>query len=388
MLSTEPISNMLQEKAATAPVVTGRRKPRLSVSTVTAALLALGFWYWASVSTRLIPFGFGSKKCCHTSFVDPDYTDWDTIAPSEKLSWVPCFRFAGNFQCARLTVPRDYSRPLSESPANPKVHLALVMLPGQGHSEESGAFSESPLLLNPGGPGGSGTQFVLGAGPAFQAIAGPDRDVIGFDPRGIGASWPPADCFLPPRDSDEPVPVEERNHALMHRLTWQLGDQSVDLPRVNDSATSLVNLVARARASCKLCEDLGDENSILKYVGTPHVARDMLSIIEAWDDWTSKFMSAEEPRPEPSFPGSQDTAPPSTRGKLVYWGFSYGTLLGATFASMFRMCLPVAICTALVLTYCPQPSLSDVSCWMEWWTATSTSRRHRSGRTPSATQMR
>ena len=39
--------------------------------------------------------------------------------------------------------------------------------------------------ISQGGPGGSGVEFVLGAGPAFQALIGDDFDLLGFDPRGM-----------------------------------------------------------------------------------------------------------------------------------------------------------------------------------------------------------
>ena len=73
----------------------------------------------------------------------------------------------------------DYHRPLSASKKNPKVEIALMMAPGKGHIE-SGNWSTSPLLLNPGGPGGSGTFFVLGVGNALQAIVGE----VGSVPKG------------------------------------------------------------------------------------------------------------------------------------------------------------------------------------------------------------
>jgi hypothetical protein len=79
--------------------------------------------------------------------------DLSQITPSEKLEWHPCFEWT-TFKCARLTVPMDYNRPLNASWDNPKVHIALLLVPGAHNGPKKA--STSPLLLNPGGPGGSG----------------------------------------------------------------------------------------------------------------------------------------------------------------------------------------------------------------------------------------
>ena len=81
----------------------------------------------------------------------------------------------------------DYNRPLNVSQDNPKVHIFITLIPGAGH-EESGKYSSSPLLVNPGGPGGPGASFAIGIGASLQKIVSSDatRDIIGFDPRGVG----------------------------------------------------------------------------------------------------------------------------------------------------------------------------------------------------------
>lgn len=276
--------------------------------------------------------------------------DWDLIEPSEDLHWVPCLRWVDEFLCARLTVPLDYNRPLNRSTSlmrpSPQLHIALVMLPGKNHTK-SGAWSESPLLVNPGGPGGSGTSLVMLAGRAHQEVAGSDLDVIGFDPRGIGATTPQADCFSDiSSDGDPHSPYEKRvsrEGSLLRRTLWLAGNAVVGLPNTSDTATEQV--VFRQRGLTKLCNPQDHPDSILRFAGTPNVAQDMLSIVQAWDKWTSglhRELDGAMPHMEvgeASSPGSglanNDSQPPSTRGKLVYWGFSYGTILGATFATMF-----------------------------------------------------
>ncbi|EJT80511.1 hypothetical protein GGTG_00507 [Gaeumannomyces tritici R3-111a-1] len=289
------------------------------LTTVAAAVLIASFCLWQRSPTSPWP-SFASPKT-----PSDGYTDWDAIAPSEKLSWVPCFRsYPGDFLCARLTVPMDWNRPLNASAAHPKVHIAMVMLPGDGHSLESGRFAASPVIMNPGGPGGSGTSAMLSAGLALQAVVGRHHDLLSFDPRGIGATWPQADCFLDDFAPEDPPTHEERNAALLRRLTSKLETQVIGLANSTDRALALTT--ARARAQSKLCKAKDGPDSIFRYVGTPNVARDLLAIVNAWDAWTDT-LGAVAARPEQP---SEDT-----RGKLVYWGLSYGTVLGATFASMF-----------------------------------------------------
>lgn len=226
----------------------------------------------------------------------------------------------------------DYHRPLNESCSHPKVHIALIMIPGNHTGCEE--YSTSPLLLNPGGPGGSGVDFALGIGPQIQSIVGADQDVIGFDPRGIGSTTPRADCFAyPPKgsvDSDD----DDVASGNFHRLLWTLGARSIGL--VNSSSDSLKLLDARTRSLAKLCgqkDTIAGKDSILKYLHTPSVATDMLSIIDAWDvmrvsatvQYGSHGLCTDSvDDKEPIILESGDSYLRDTTGKLVYWGYSYG----------------------------------------------------------------
>jgi pimeloyl-ACP methyl ester carboxylesterase len=260
----------------------------------------------------------------------------------------------------------DYHRPLSvdqatlESP--PTVNIALVLLPGLNHTMENGNFSESSLLINPGGPGGSGVAMVLSMGGNLRRIVGEDQDILGFDPRGVSFSTPVADCFAFPAftkssaavvntpsqdgdDNQEGLTDFDRRRGDFHRLTWRLSRSETGI--VNSSSTSLRELDYAARVEAKLCQskdEMFGENSILRHVDTPNVARDMLSIIDAWQDWRKSFIfRAEQKQSEDGAPLQERKARSVTSieekdvgpAKLKFWGFSYGTLLGATFAAMF-----------------------------------------------------
>lgn len=243
------------------------------------------------------------------------------IVPSEKLEWHPCF--SNNF-CARLTVPMDYNRPLNGSEDNPKVHIGLLMVPGKHPIWEK--QSKSPLLINPGGPGGSGTLAAMALGPYIQKIVGEAQDVIGFDPRGIASTTPQADCFSYPAPGAED---EDQARGLFHRMMWQL--QGTEIGLVNSSSDSLAKIDTRARAVAKLCEDkdaLHGKDSILRYMHAPSVARDMISIIDAWDEWVNsqdhELANQAVEEMVMSYDREDNTEALDTKGKLVYWGFSYG----------------------------------------------------------------
>ncbi|KAK7755164.1 hypothetical protein SLS62_002979 [Diatrype stigma] len=300
--------------------------------------ILLGSWWMLAQYTGLFHRG-NTNHGLGNDTVTASGAGWADITPSEKLVWHPC---GYPYLCARLTVPMDYHRPLNESADNPKVHLALLMVPGAGRNTDPASFSESPMLLNPGGPGGSGVSFAQQGGQLIQGVVGNHHDIIGFDPRGVGATTPSTNCFAAP---DDPQGLNGNNIALINRLSWITSGHDVGI--VNSSNVALSKIDVRARALGQLCKKVDDfegENSIFRYANTANVARDMLSIVDAWDEWraTSETPESQKPRQESSADGTsthdeQASVDPtlSTKGKLVYWGFSYGTLLGATFAAMF-----------------------------------------------------
>lgn len=220
----------------------------------------------------------------------------------------------------------DYHRPLNASLDNPKVHIALVLVPGIHTGPKP--YSTSPLLLNPGGPGGSGTFLALFLGKPLQAMLGADQDIIGFDPRGIAATTPRADCFsFPNDDSHEEV---DYISGAFHRSMWAISGREIG--NVNSSTVALQKFDVRARATSRLCEmkdAIKGNDSIFRHLSTPTVARDMLSIVDAWDEWTESLGVDEEDVANTEEESTSKDL--DTKGKLVYWGFSYG--VGSIFSS-------------------------------------------------------
>ncbi|KAK3317029.1 TAP-like protein-domain-containing protein, partial [Apodospora peruviana] len=297
------------------PAAQARRRSWVKLRLLAAATVIAGVYILSNHnSSRTQRWDAGDYQDLPTT--DELQAPWNKIPPSEDLEWHPCYPELGpSFLCARLTVPMDYTNPPGHTCRDDgrKVHIALVLQPATNKSS-----TKSPMLINPGGPGGSGTAFALIIAPVLQTIFGQDQPIIGFDPRGIGFTTPRADCWAtPPECATCP-----ENHAkgLLHRIEWL--NMNVAYGGVNSSSVSLKYLNAGQRAVNSLCAERNDRlggESILAHASTAHVARDVVSIIDSWE----RSIDDEEAVVNP------------TKGKLVYWGFSYGTYLGAKFASMF-----------------------------------------------------
>ena len=102
-----------------------------------------------------------------------------------KLAWAPCGDEAPGFQCATAKVPLDYDHPRGAT-----ITLALTRLPATNPGARIGS-----IFFNPGGPGGSGVDFLQAAGPDLYSSRVRARfDLVSFDPRGVARSTP-LQCF-------------------------------------------------------------------------------------------------------------------------------------------------------------------------------------------------
>jgi pimeloyl-ACP methyl ester carboxylesterase len=88
-------------------------------------------------------------------------------------------------RCATLTVPLDYAHPHGRT-----IALALSEIPATAPAGQR----LGPLLVNPGGPGGSGLDLPPELRAALPAAVAARYDIIGFDPRGVGDSRPALHC--------------------------------------------------------------------------------------------------------------------------------------------------------------------------------------------------
>lgn len=215
-------------------------------------------------------------------------------AAGAPLPWEPC---GGEFECAAMPVPVDHAAPGAGT-----VDIAVIRLPAADPARRIGS-----LVVNPGGPGGSGVDFVRDAGATLFATLNRRFDIVGFDPRGTGAS----------------------------RTVVCLDDTGQEAAALAASAFPTADdrdrIVAGARAFQAACR--ANTGEFLGDITTANVARDMDLLRDALGD-----------------PG------------LTYLGFSYGTYLGATYAALF----PGSV-RALVLdggldpsAYATRPLLTDL----------------------------
>lgn len=217
---------------------------------------------------------------------------WVDTKPTKDLQYYDC---GSGFQCARLEVPLDWANPTRNSTAA----IGIVKLPAAVPDNDP-SFAGS-VLINPGGPSGSGTAFAYSWGPGLQKVIGENYEIIGFDPRGVNTSTPHADCF--------------KGDQFARRLAQE---RTSNLPPIDDT---IGYHWASASAQSALCEENGAD-SIWGHMNTASVARDMVEIIDRIDDLRWKESGKVKPKD-------------AEAARLNYIGISYGTFLGNTFASMF-----------------------------------------------------
>ncbi|WP_299538247.1 alpha/beta hydrolase [uncultured Streptomyces sp.] len=188
-------------------------------------------------------------------------------APS-AVAWTSCATKARpTLQCATVSTPLDHA-----DPAGRRITLALTRVP---HTSKT---YQGPLLVNPGGPGGSGLGMAGFVASALPAEVAAQYDVIGFDPRGVGRSTPRLDCvpdhFAPPRPDSVPT-------------------------------SYAVELANRDRAAAFAGACGAKYGDLLPYLDTPSAAEDL--------DVIRRALGAE---------------------RVNYFGYSYGTYLGAVYAKL------------------------------------------------------
>jgi pimeloyl-ACP methyl ester carboxylesterase len=200
----------------------------------------------------------------------------DPLAPylGQHVAWGSCpFKEKGSrpAQCARITVPRDWAAPTPGT----DIQVAISRVAATG--DRSGA-----ILVNPGGPGGQGTSLA-GVLAGLEPSVNEHYDFVGMDPRGTGQEGGDDEGFVCQ------VPIG--------RLP-----QEDDLDARDRSARSITLHQRTPRAVAEACQS----NALAPFITTWQTTHDM--------DLIRTLLGDE---------------------KLNYLGYSYGTWLGAKYASLF-----------------------------------------------------
>lgn len=209
---------------------------------------------------------------------NPDTWAWGGSGLNSSAS--PSNKRKGLFFCGYLDVPVDYHN--KSDPRITRLAVAKYQVSGVGKK------SQRTIVLNPGGPGGSGVSFVLkSAENLAAALTNGTFDVLSWDPRGVGFSQPQVICF----------PYA----GLEDRWSLALGK---DLKESSCARQQLETVNAINDATFRSCrERLGD---FPRFTSTAAVARDVESIRIALNE-----------------------------AQLTGYFASYGTTLAQIYANMF-----------------------------------------------------
>lgn len=221
-----------------------------------------------------------------TAEPEPDPDDPLAAFHTQEVQWEEC---DDGFECATLDVPLDY-----DDPGGQTIELALLRVPAGG-DDRIGS-----LIVNPGGPGGSGVAYAKQAEAQISDAVRERFDIVGFDPRGVAGSTP-VDCVTD-AELDEFVAADP------------VPDDEDELAEMNEGLEEFA-------AGCE-----ANSGELLPHVNTENVARDLDVIRAALGD-----------------------------DELYYLGKSYGTYIGALYADQF----PENV-GRLVLDGAVDPSLSSV----------------------------
>lgn len=246
------------------------RRRRTHITALAAGAVALAI---ASVAAGCVPATENNSA--------PDAATLERFYEQE-LAWEACddytateadaelFSVVETAECARLAVPIDYDDPDGE-----EASVAVLRMPARGEAIGS-------LVTNPGGPGSSGLIGAISAAAGLVESPISQRfDIVGFDPRGVGATRPAAHCF---------------SSAEADTGSFAMGPAGTTEELTSEDTRAIFEACARGSG--------GEE--ALEHMGTRDTARDMDVLRAALGD-----------------------------DELTFLGQSYGTRLGSVYAEEF-----------------------------------------------------
>ncbi|KAL1412438.1 hypothetical protein Q8F55_000183 [Vanrija albida] len=231
-------------------------------------------------------------------------------SPGATLGWHVCPDNPANitFYCAVFEAPlnwneveedaeqRDWRKWKGGADVKDTARIFLRMYPATGDRLGS-------MLVNPGGPGGSGNYLVYKLGEEMANVTEGRYDIVGFDPRGVN--------MTSPRMKTHATDYAKAVFDLANAPPVVEGDPTapgnVSIPEEFDRERARLSKIAQlGETQFTLVRNFTSEKE-RRSVSTPFVVRDMAAIVDAL--------------------GDEDRL-------LNYWGFSYGTILGAHFAAI------------------------------------------------------
>jgi pimeloyl-ACP methyl ester carboxylesterase len=242
---------------------TAHRRARVAGALLTVVLLGLVAGCTSATKAPTVSSNAGTGSPTPVPEIAPELQAFYM----QQLHWKSC---GDSFQCSTLTVPMDYSNPAQRS-----LRIAMIRLPATDQKHRLGS-----LVINPGGPGGSGIDYARQAKTVISSAVRKRYDIVGFDPRGVGRSDP------------------------VHCLTAKQTDQFIAADPTPTTPAQVAEAVSLAKGFAADCQ--ARVGTLLDFVGTRDAAHDLDVMRSALGD-----------------------------AKLNYLGKSYGTYLGATYADEF-----------------------------------------------------
>ncbi|KAF7553785.1 hypothetical protein G7Z17_g3406 [Cylindrodendrum hubeiense] len=221
---------------------------------------------------------------------NPDNWSWGNRAPEHADNADP-YAGRGIYICGYLDVPLDYTNSSDTRIARLAVTKFQVSGLRRNHGNSSpnaGRGSKNTIVIEPGGPGGSGTSYAWRAAEDItKRLSDGQFDVLGWDPRGVNASLPAMSCF--------PYNADRDRWSLLANQYREVSPSPIAQLEIADAMNDAI---------FRACwEKHGD---LPRFVSTAFVARDLEEIRKALGE-----------------------------DELTGYLVSYGTGIGQTYANMF-----------------------------------------------------
>ncbi|KAF8594742.1 hypothetical protein BDV93DRAFT_529113 [Ceratobasidium sp. AG-I] len=248
--------------------------------------------------------------------------------PVGDVQWYKCEDVDDSkIECGSIVVPLNY---FNSSAGTATIAVAKY--------KADPTLRRGSVFVNPGGPGGAGTILAKRAGKMLaDSRIGPHYDIVGFDPRGIGATTPKVQCF----DSQAAMDQFYRNTVFELGYTQPpntvISSSNSD-PNMrfaqqrafDDIVSQQRQALALFETQAKLCaKNMPNGGADLNYMGTASVVRDIAFMTDLLDGHGAN---------------------------INYWGGSYGSILGAT---LFNM-IPDRIGKGMI------EAVANPAVWVDW----------------------